>query len=35
MAEDYNALYQVCGTVKWFDPGKGFGFVVSDEGGAH
>lgn len=21
------------GTVKWFDPGKGFGFVVSDAGG--
>lgn len=34
MAEDCNGLYQVHGTVKWFDPGKGFGFVVSDEGGA-
>lgn len=21
------------GSVKWFDPGKGFGFVVADEGG--
>ena len=24
---------RVTGTVKWFDPSKGFGFVVSDEGG--
>ncbi len=23
----------VRGSVKWFDPGKGFGFVLSDEGG--
>lgn len=34
LAEDYNALHHIHGTVKWFDPGKGFGFVVSDEGGA-
>ncbi len=24
---------RVSGVVKWFDPGKGFGFVVGDEGG--
>ena len=24
---------QVLGTVKWFDPAKGFGFVVANEGG--
>ncbi|ETW14274.1 cold-shock DNA-binding domain-containing protein [Roseivivax marinus] len=23
----------ITGTVKWFDPGKGFGFVVADAGG--
>ncbi len=26
-------MHQVSGHVKWFDPGKGFGFVVSDSGG--
>lgn len=34
MAEDLSSMYHVSGEVKWFDPSKGFGFVVSDEGGA-
>ncbi|MEY8831269.1 cold-shock protein [Sedimentitalea sp. XS_ASV28] len=33
MADDLNSMYRVRGQVKWFDPVKGFGFVVSDEGG--
>lgn len=33
MAEDLNSMYNVRGQVKWFDPVKGFGFVVADEGG--
>lgn len=24
---------RITGSVKWFDPGKGFGFLVSDDGG--
>lgn len=33
MAEDLSSLQQIQGLVKWFDPAKGYGFVVSDEGG--
>lgn len=33
MAEDRLDLRQVQGRVKWFDPAKGFGFIVSEEGG--
>jgi len=33
VAEDLTSLHHVNGRVKWFDPVKGFGFVVSDEGG--
>lgn len=33
MAEDLSSMYHVHGQVKWFDPTKGFGFVVSDAGG--
>jgi CspA family cold shock protein len=33
MGEEGFAGDEVAGRVKWFDPGKGFGFVVSDSGG--
>lgn len=33
MIEEQTDSRQVAGTVKWFDPVKGFGFVVADEGG--
>ena len=33
MIEERSDTRQVAGTVKWFDPVKGFGFVVADEGG--
>ncbi|GAA6192622.1 cold shock domain-containing protein [Phaeobacter gallaeciensis] len=33
MAEDLSSLYHVRGHVKWFDPTKGYGFVVSEDGG--
>ena len=31
MTADMNTDDVVAGRVKWFDPGKGFGFIVSDE----
>ena len=34
MNEMEKAARKVQGQVKWFDPAKGFGFIVSDEGGA-
>lgn len=33
MTEAETEGVRVTGTVKWFDPSKGFGFVVSDHGG--
>ncbi|KPA22367.1 Cold shock protein CspV [Shimia sp. SK013] len=29
-----NDILRITGEVKWFDPVKGFGFIVSDEGGS-
>ncbi len=31
-AETTSALVEVEGTVKWFDPRKGFGFIVGPQG---
>ena len=31
--QDKEGAAQVAGRVKWFDPAKGFGFIVADEGG--
>lgn len=33
MGEDQFGSAEVAGRVKWFDPGKGFGFVVAETGG--
>ncbi|WP_299370038.1 cold-shock protein [uncultured Tateyamaria sp.] len=33
MSEQNGDTSQVTGTVKWFDPVKGFGFIVSETGG--
>jgi cold shock protein len=34
MVEEEATMHLVHGHVKWFDPAKGFGFIVADEGGA-
>lgn len=34
MEQPESGQRQISGRVKWFDPAKGFGFIVSDEGGA-
>lgn len=33
MADENGSVTSLTGVVKWFDPAKGFGFVVSDAGG--
>ena len=33
MAEDLSSLQHIRGQVKWFDPAKGYGFILSDLGG--
>ncbi len=33
MDDEDKAVQIVQGRVKWFDPGKGFGFIMGDEGG--
>ncbi len=34
MSDDTGSmLREVHGKVKWFDPAKGFGFILADEGG--
>lgn len=33
MVEDVTSTLELQGRVKWFDPGKGFGFILADEGG--
>ena len=33
MTEEQQNQHEVSGRVKWFDPAKGFGFIVADESG--
>lgn len=33
MEDEGNPALMLQGRVKWFDPGKGFGFILADEGG--
>lgn len=33
MTKQGNEIRRLRGRVKWFDPGKGFGFVISEDGG--
>jgi CspA family cold shock protein len=33
VSNEENTTDQIAGLVKWFDPVKGFGFIVADEGG--
>lgn len=30
---DDSVVIEVSGTIKWFDPARGFGFIISDETG--
>lgn len=34
MTDEEDALHEVHGRIKWFDPTKGFGFIVSEDGQA-
>lgn len=34
MEDEDKAILTLQGRVKWFDPGKGFGFILADEGGS-